>query len=197
MRATLVTRARNGGLAAARNLGVELAEGELVFILDADNEIYPRALGRLVAALDETPPAAFAYGIIEQFDRRGPRSLISYLTWDPERLRYGNFVDAMAMVRRDALLEAGGYTSDPRLYGWEDFALWCAFAARGWEGVRVPEIVARYRLGLHSMISVTNIDASAAWGALLDRFPFLAAPPVDTVSGAAASAPAAGPSAAS
>jgi hypothetical protein len=46
---------------------------------------------------------------------------------------------------------------------------------RWWAGVRVPEIVARYRLALHSMISVTNIDSSAAWSLLLDRFACLSA----------------------
>jgi hypothetical protein len=170
VRAKLITRSHNHGLAQARNLGAEVAAGELLFILDADNAIYPHALGRLVQAMEETPEAAFAYGIIEQFNVEGPVSLMSYLGWDSRRLRYGNFVDAMAMMRRSALLEAGGYPTDPRLYGWEDFALWCSFADRGWRGVRVPEIVARYRLAMHSMISLTNIDASAAWNLLLNRF---------------------------
>jgi hypothetical protein len=170
VRAKLITRARNGGLAQARNLGAATAVGELLFILDADNAIYPHALGRLVRAMDDTPAAAFAYGIIEQFGVNGPAGLMSYLGWDKDRLRYGNFVDAMALMRRSALLEVGGYATDPRLYGWEDFALWCTFADRGWHGVRVPEIIARYRLALHSMISVTNIDASAAWSVLLDSF---------------------------
>jgi Glycosyl transferase family 2/Glycosyl transferases group 1 len=173
--AKLITRPHNEGLARARNLGAESTTGELLFILDADNAIYPHALGRLVQAMDETSTATFAYGIIEQFNVDGPSGLMSYLGWDPRRLRYGNFVDAMAMVRRSALLEVGGYVTDPRLHGWEDFALWCTFADRGWSGVRVPEIVARYRLALHSMISVTNIDASAAWSLLLDRFACLSA----------------------
>ena len=170
VRAKLITRSHNRGLARARNLGAEVAAGDLLFVLDADNALYPHALGRLVRAMDETPEAAFAYGIIEQFGVEGPVSLMSYLGWDAHRLRYGNFVDAMAMMRRSTLLDAGGYTTDPRLYGWEDFALWCAFADRGWRGVRVPEIVARYRLAMHSMISLTNIDASAAWSLLLNRF---------------------------
>jgi hypothetical protein len=175
-RATVVTRSHNQGLARARNLGAEIATGELLFILDADNTIYPHALGRLVRAMDEAPAPTFAYGIVEQFDvKDGPTSLMSYLGWDPGRLRYGNFIDAMAMVRRSALLEVGGYVTDPRLYGWEDFALWCTFADRGWAGVRVPEILARYRLALHSMISLTNIDASAAWSLMLDRFACLSA----------------------
>jgi hypothetical protein len=174
--ATLITRSRNRGLAHARNLGAETATGDLLFILDADNAIYPQTLGRLAQALDDNPEAAFAYGIIEQFAVDGPTSLMSYLGWDPGRLRHGNFIDAMAMVRRSALLEVGGYVTDPRLYGWEDFALWCSFADRGWGGVQVPEIVARYRLALHSMISLTNIDASAVWSLLLDRFRCLAPP---------------------
>ncbi len=173
--AVVVTRGENGGLARARNLGAQMAGGEMLFILDADNAIYPHALGRLAAALENTPEAAFAYGIIEQFGPRGVAGLMSYLEWDPARLRYGNYIDAMAMVRRSAMLEAGGYVTDPRLYGWEDFALWCEFADRGWSGVRVPEILARYRVALHSMISLTNIDASAAWSALVDRFACLSA----------------------
>jgi hypothetical protein len=176
--ATLITRSRNRGLAHARNLGAETATGDLLFILDADNAIYPHTLGRLTQAMDEDQEAAFAYGIIEQFAVDGPTSLMSYLGWDPARLRHGNFIDAMAMVRRSALLEVGGYVTDPRLYGWEDFALWCSFADRGWSGVQVPEIIARYRLALHSMISLTNIDASAVWSLLLDRFRCLAPSPV-------------------
>jgi glycosyltransferase involved in cell wall biosynthesis len=177
VRARIVTRAENQGLARARNLGAELADGELLFILDADNTIYPHALGTLVGALDARPDCAFAYGIIEQFDIDGPRGLTSFLGWDAVRLRYGNFVDAMAMIRRTAMLAAGGYSLDPRLHGWEDFALWCAIADRGESGLRVPEVLSRYRVALHSMISLTNIDASSAWSVLLDRFRCLSTPP--------------------
>ncbi|MBN1530842.1 MAG: glycosyltransferase family 2 protein [Thermoleophilaceae bacterium] len=169
----LIARGRNRGLAAARNLAARQARGEYVFILDADNFIYPHALGRLVDALDRDPGAAFAYGILEVFTSQGASDLKSWLDWDPERLRYGNFVDAMSMIRRSALEEAGGYSSDPRLYGWEDFALWCALAERGQRGVLVPEILAAYRSSIGSMIALTDIDASAAWSALLDRHAIL------------------------
>jgi Glycosyl transferase family 2 len=173
--ATVVTRSRNQGLASARNLGVEMAQGEFVFILDADNMVYPNALGTLTSALDDNEDAAFAYGIIEQLGMNGPSTLMSYLEWDPARLRYGNFIDAMAMMRRSALLEVGGYLSDSRVYGWEDFALWCAFADKGLRGVRAPEVVARYRMALHSMIALTNLDTSAVWSFLVDKYACLSA----------------------
>jgi hypothetical protein len=171
--ATILAWGRNRGLPAARNAGVERARGRYVFILDADNEVYPHAFERLHNALEEDGDVVFAYGLLEAFDALGSRDLKSWLAWDPLQLRYGNFVDAMAMIRRSAVLAAGGYTLDPRLYGWEDFALWCEFAQRGWRGRLVPEIVARYRSSIHSMISIADIEASSAWSALVERYPFL------------------------
>jgi hypothetical protein len=171
----LVHRRHNAGLPRARNLGAEYARAEYVFILDADNVVYPHAFERLAAALDASPDAAFAYGLLEE--RRGgrPAGLLSWPAWDPRTLRYGNFVDAMALIRRSSLLAVGGFATDPRLFGWEDFALWCSFAEHGWGGVRVPEILGRYRVIGHSMIAVTNIDDSDVWTALARRHPFLIA----------------------
>ncbi len=180
-----LVRRQNAGLAAARNLAAARARGDLVFILDADNAVYPHALERLVDALDETPGAAFAYGILEKVDAAdGVADLVSWQSWDPARLRFGNYIDAMALIRRDVLLGAGGYTSDFRLYGWEDFALWCAFAQAGHAGVHVPEIIARYVAALHSMITVTNIDASEAYSALARSYPFMAGAELTAAQGA-------------
>jgi hypothetical protein len=176
MRATIIARASNKGLGAARNRAIEGARGEYVFVLDADNTIYPHAIRRLVSALDAKPGAKFAYSIIEQFGANGPCDIIGWQDWNPHALRYGNYIDAMALIRRDALLEVGGYTLDRSLYGWEDFDLWCAFADRGWQGIHVPEILCRYRVGGYSMISSTNIDGQAAWGALVQRHACLTAP---------------------
>jgi hypothetical protein len=171
MPSMLIRRGRNRGLAAARNLGLELARGELVMPVDADNCLYPQGMGRLVEAFDAEPDVAFAYGLLETFDHTGSLGLHSWLGWDPVWLRFDNFVDAMAMIRRDRALDVGGYTADPNLFGWEDFALWCAMAQAGWAGTRVPEIIGRYRVGGDSMISTTNIDATAGWAALYRRYP--------------------------
>lgn len=173
---TLIARGRNHGLAAARNLALQHARADYVFILDADNALYPHCLSTLADALDADEDSAFAYGILEEFDAGGPRGLMSWLAWDPYRLRYGNYVDAMAMLRKSVVEEAGGYTADRRLYGWEDFALWCALADQGLRGRAVPAIVGRYRTSIESMISITNIDGGAAWTALTERYGILTEP---------------------
>lgn len=171
----LVRRSQNAGLSAARNLAAEHASADLLFVLDADNAVFPRALGRLADALEASPESAFAYGLIETFDINGPAGVISWIDWDPTRLRYGNYIDAMAMIRRSALEAVGGYSTEAAFsMGWEDFALWVAMAHRGMGAVRVPEFVGRYRVNPHSMLSLTDIDHSAVWAALLRKYPSLA-----------------------
>jgi GT2 family glycosyltransferase len=91
--------------------------------------------------------------------------------WEPERLRHCNYVDAMAMLRRSSVLELGGYSEDIRLYGWEDYDLWCRIAERGGYGVFVPEILCRYRQNEHSMLSVSELDATEAVSLMRERSP--------------------------
>jgi hypothetical protein len=173
--AKLIARGRNGGLPAARNLAIEAARGELVFVLDADNVVYRRGIERLREALEADADAAFAYGIIEAFNVGGSFDLLNWIPWAEDRFQFGNYIDAMTLIRRSALEAVGRFTTEDRLLGWEDFALWCAFADAGYRGVHVPEIVARYRASGSSMIGSTNVDTSDAWAVLIDRYPFLIA----------------------
>lgn len=170
----LIRRSENSGRpAVARNLALAHARADLLFVLDADNTVLPQGLSLLARALDEEPEAAFAYGILQTFDASGPRGLDSWLEWSAERLRHGNFVDAMALVRRSALHAVGDYPTEPALAGWEDFAVWVAMADAGLHGARVPELVGRYRLSPHSTISLADVDHSRAWATLLRRYPVL------------------------
>jgi hypothetical protein len=174
--ALLLRHPINRGLAPARNSALGWARGEFCFVLDADNEIYPHCLPRLTEALDADRPAAFAYGTLECFRTGQPVGLINRLPWEPSRLRMGNYIDAMAMIRTSLLREKfGGYALDRRLHGWEDFELWCRMAEAGCHAVRVPEVLARYRLTQHSMLSQTNISATDAFSLIIEGNPQLMA----------------------
>ncbi|HSZ70429.1 MAG TPA: glycosyltransferase family A protein [Solirubrobacteraceae bacterium] len=174
--ALLLRHPINRGLAYARNSALGWARGEFCFVLDADNELYSHCLARLVEALDDDLGAAFAYGTLECFRTGRPVGLMNTLPWDPPRLRMGNYIDAMAMIRTRTLRERfGGYSLDRRLHGWEDFDLWCRLAERGERAVRVPEVLARYRLSQHSMLSQTNISATDAFSVIIEGNPRLMA----------------------
>jgi hypothetical protein len=142
----------NRGVARTRNALIARARAELVFVLDADNLIYPSTLRRLIAALERDPAASFAYPIqVAQQDLR-PVDVINAWPWDPRRLVQANYIDAMALIRRDAFLEHGGYVEDPRIGNSEDHDLWCQMAERGQYGVLVPELLAVYRIQAHSKL---------------------------------------------
>jgi hypothetical protein len=171
MPATLMANSRNAGLPRTRNTMAKHARGDLFLVLDADNGVYPHGLRLLVEALDADPGAKFAYPLIAVQEQGEPVGLLSRHGWDPSLLREENFIDAMALIRRDALLEIGGFCEDPRLLGFEDYDLWCQVAERGWRGVHVPEILAWYRRTGHSMTSIAALDGSELRSLLSARAP--------------------------
>jgi Glycosyl transferase family 2 len=174
--ALLLRHPVNQGLGPTRNDALDWARGEFCFVLDADNEIYPHCLARLIEALERDGGAAFAYGIQERFTAGEPSGLQNVLAWEPRRLRVGNYIDAMAMIRTRVLREEfDGYARDGRLHGLEDYDLWCRLADRGHRGALVPEILARYRTNSHSMQSLTNISGTEALSLVIERSPRLMA----------------------
>jgi glycosyltransferase involved in cell wall biosynthesis len=145
--ASLVRHRSNRGLAEARNTGFRLAGAEYVFVLDADNMIYPRAVGRLLDAIVGTEYGA-AYTQLEFFgceERLGHADV-----WSKAKFKNGNYVDAMALVRKASWENVGGYTH--MRGGWEDYDFWCKFIDHGIEALFVPEVLCRYRVHGSSML---------------------------------------------
>ena len=169
VRGLLLRHPRQPRAPAARNTAVDFARGDFLLVLDADNALLPTCMGRLLEGLDSDPGAAFAYGLLQRFDETGPVGTMSHFGWDPDRLRQSNYIEALALLRTAKVRELGGYTTDSRLYGWEDYDLWCGLAEREECAVHVPEIVARYRASTTSMISFTNLSTTTAYAALIDR----------------------------
>jgi len=156
-----VVRRENGGLAAARMTGVEATSAPYVFPLDADDELQPGALRALADALDQAPGAAVAWGDIEVFGEL-ELSVSTARTFDPWLLTFVSGIPGTSMVRRTALLEAGGW-SFARQY--EDWDLWLTFAERGWGGIHEPVRMLRYRRHGQRMLG----DATAIHGELVEE----------------------------
>jgi hypothetical protein len=80
-------------------------------------------------------------------------------------------------------LELGGYATDPRLSGWEDYHLWCQCAETGRYGVLVPQVLAWYRRREHSMLCDTESNTIRARSLMRTRFPDLLGPRTALASG--------------
>jgi glycosyltransferase involved in cell wall biosynthesis/GT2 family glycosyltransferase/SAM-dependent methyltransferase/uncharacterized protein YbaR (Trm112 family) len=138
--AVLQNRA-NYGLAFCRNSGFDAAYSPYVLPLDADNKLAPKCCEALLETI-RCGDAVYAYPTIQQFGDAS--SLANNVPYDPQRLVAGNYIDAMALVSKEAWAIVGGY--DHVRHGWEDFDFWCRLAERGLQGEWRPEVLAHYRV---------------------------------------------------
>jgi GT2 family glycosyltransferase len=170
----LIRHETNCGLAASRNLAFRRADTEYVFVLDADNSIYPRCAEVLSRALDHCD-ASFAYGYLEKFGAE--RGIVSWRPWNARDLPDGNYIDAMTLIRKSAWIQVGGYSTDMQVPGWEDYEFWLKIAEKDGWGVLIPEFLARYRVHLSSMLRTnTNLRMTLIWDYLERRHPSVKRP---------------------
>jgi len=161
----------NGGLPRGPNLGFGEARAAKVMVVDADNLLYPNALARLSAALDRDPSASFAYSALEEFGTS--TGVCSAMGWHVPWLCEANYIDAQAMIRKDAWERHGGYRHDDAMYGWEDWELWLRLAAAGEHGVHVPQMLGRYRTQQSSMVATSNLGSELMRSHLRRLYPDL------------------------
>lgn len=159
---------QNFGLPYTRNTALSYTKSDYVFILDADNLLYPRCLSRLLSALRNCD-ASFSYCLLEEFGSEN--GIRNKKPWNPDKLATGNPIDAMVLHRKDILNKVGGYSIMP-VMGWEDYDLWFKIARiKGW-GIQVPEILARYRIHKKSMLNkITNPNVEKLWDYLKSTYP--------------------------
>jgi glycosyltransferase involved in cell wall biosynthesis len=119
-RARLV-RKENGGLASARNRGIEESRGRWIAPIDADDLWHPTRIEKMVAAaLSANPVPGFVYCWFRHIDREGavrgsgPRWRVQGPAFD--RLAYLNVVGngSGLLLSKEAIVEAGGYDSKLR-----------------------------------------------------------------------------------
>lgn len=166
----LVARAANGGVSVARNCGLAEARGRYVFILDADNTVYPTGIARLTRALDADPEAAFAYGIIATVPEP---TVFSHIPWDLVRLCQANYIDAMTAIRTAVLDDVGGYDVRFGLIGWEDYELWLRLAAAGHRPTFVTNFIGEYYMRPGSRQETVNLDNPSLFEELRQKFAYL------------------------
>ena len=157
----IIDKQLNTGLADSRNVGLQLARAPHIFILDADNMVFPRALEQLHATIVRDNSAA-AYSMLCRFQgaHNNRQGLLSYYDWDPQMLVEYPYIDAMAMFDREQVIKIGGY--DNQLYkrgwfGWEDYDLWLRIAEAGLRASFLPNVLCLYRHHDKAMSKTTDL----------------------------------------
>lgn len=144
----------NSGISNARNIGFSYAEADYIFPLDADNRLTATCLEKLLLAIS-TSHSHMAHPSRQRFG--DDNIMCKAEPWSPDKLMFGNYIDAMSLIKKTTWARCGGYDVSP-VQGWEDYELWCNMIEEGMWSIEVPEAICEYRVHGESMLhKVTNL----------------------------------------
>ena len=132
----------NGGLADARNAGINQSSGEYILCLDADDKIGASFLEDSVVILQAKPEVGFVYTDVQYFGAKNEQ--ISYGDFNPNIFLRNNQATATSMFRRKVFDCVGGYKTVMN-GGLEDWEFWISAYENGWQGYRLAKACFYYR----------------------------------------------------
>jgi glycosyltransferase involved in cell wall biosynthesis len=146
----VLLRKENGGEASAKNAAARVAKGDFVLILDADDIYLPGRIDALTELAQTRPDldiltsdallVANGRSVRQVYDRSW-----SFEVEDQRRaILQRNFIFGLAAVRRDLLLDCGGF--DESIFWTTDWDLWLRLILRGARAGCIAEPLALYRL---------------------------------------------------
>lgn len=135
----------NAGVAAARNNGIQQAQGKYIICLDPDDLLTPAYIEKCLLVLEANPDVSLVTTLREDFGAL--RRNYDIPDYDPLRLFSDNVVVTAAAFRKDAWERAGGYRSG---IGYEDWDYWLTLAENGDWGVTIREPLFKYRVAIQS-----------------------------------------------
>lgn len=152
-RVAAVVHDRNAGLARTLNEGLARARYELVARMDQDDESLPQRLGEQKTFLDSHPRVVALGSWVLHMGARPELDRLVRLPTEHEEIaailpRENCLYHPSVMLRRSAVLEAGGYRGEFK--NAEDYDLWLRLA-RTHELANVAEPLLRYRFSVDGM----------------------------------------------
>lgn len=133
-------RNTNGGLSAARNTGLRIADSKWVVMLDADDKVHPDFVAECLKVADDK----YVYGDVLTWHVDGSTELIEMPDFDCEDLLKRHQHPCTILIQRQWLVDIGGYDEDMR-QGWEDYELAIRLVKSGKCGLRLPKPLFYYR----------------------------------------------------
>jgi glycosyltransferase involved in cell wall biosynthesis len=143
---------QNEGLALGRDYAIQKTSTNYILPLDADDLIEPTYIETLYFTLETNPDASWAFTNSVGF---GKYIYLSDQKFDSERMKTDNHITATALIRKEKILQLGGYGKAKR-YVNEDWHLWLRMLANGMFPVQVGFYGFWYRRRKESLLTDIN-----------------------------------------
>lgn len=145
-RIRVLYRDKNGHISAASNDALQMARGDMIGLLDHDDELRPHALLEMIEALEANPGAGLLYSDEDKIDERGRRFQPNFKPdWNPDLLLSQNYICHFTMIRTDVARAAGGFRVGYEGSQDHDLFLRCTERLEPSEIVHVPRVLYHWR----------------------------------------------------
>lgn len=155
-----INHKENKGVITTRNEAIEIATGEYILPLDADDTIEPTYVEKAVNILDENPDVGIVYCWVNNFWKDSKSQISKWEDFDISKELFLNSIVNTSMYRKSDFLLVGGY-KDYMDKGWEDWDLWLSIIEKGFKAHLIKEVLFNYRRNLfnsRSNSAVKSID---------------------------------------
>lgn len=125
---TVELLAKNVGVSAARNIGANLAKGEFLVFLDADDKLHPEFIQRCFDVISKTDKCNFVTSDVVFFERINRR--LATEEYSIKKLLARNIFPVTGLLRRDEFMLTEGFDETMKC-GLEDWEFWIRFLKKG------------------------------------------------------------------
>jgi len=140
----------NSGPAFSRNAGIRNSTGRYILPLDADNKLKPEYIYKGIRILDKGMfDIVYANPIF--FGEDTPSRKFRVRPFNGDDLFIDNYIDTCALFKREVWEVTGGYDSDNRFKGHEDWEFWVHAFVKGFRFYHLDEALYYYRIVENSL----------------------------------------------
>jgi glycosyltransferase EpsE len=142
-RIKLIKNKQNMGLAATLNHCLKYAQGEYIARMDGDDLCVLNRFQKEIDFLNSHKEYALVSSGMNFFDEDGIYGNLIYMEKPQVKdfVRGSQFCHASCMIKKDALLQLGGYDISKKSERIEDYDLWIRLYRTGYKGYNIPEVL--------------------------------------------------------
>jgi GT2 family glycosyltransferase len=172
----VIRRPTSGGPARARNAGARVAQGDILFFVDADVAVHKDALAQVTDAFRREPQVAAVFGSYDDAPSETNflsqyKNLMHHYVHQTAREEASTFWAGCGAVRREAFWAVGGFDEDYRKPCIEDIELGYRLKAAGYSIRLVKTLYGKHlkRWTARSLLRADFLMRALPWTELILR----------------------------